>query len=127
MVFNLRSMNYDLFDFMHHASAPSLAYINKYGEDERDILDNYLFNSDSVKTFLKGHAELDIVAVEDVIIAVGRSSPYIKASQERFLVSCVSVIAEWCDKRADVNEDLDYDPVVRLILELTETVEKMTI
>lgn len=116
---------YSLVHYWHYVSAPCLAFIEKYGEDERDILDNYLFQSESVKAFLEESAELDIIEAEDAIIAVGASSPYVRETQERFLVGCVNVISEWRNKHEEEHKDLDYDPIVRLIMEITETIEKM--
>lgn len=114
---------YTLVHYWHYVSAPCKAYIEKYGEDERDVLDNYLFQSKSVKALLKASAKLDIIAAEDIIIAVGASSPYVRETQERFLVGCVNVISEWRNRQKGKYEDSYYDPIVRLILEVTEQIE----
>ena len=116
---------YSLVEYYHYVSCHSLAYMEKYGEDERDILDNYVLESESVQNLLKESAELDIITAEDVIIAVGASSPYVRETQERFLVGCVNVISEWRDRKKGRYEDSYYDPIVRLIFEIEEIIEKM--
>ena len=118
---------YDLVEYWHYVSCDSLAYMDKYGEDERDILYDHLFQSDSVKALLKESAELDIIAAEDVISAVGASSPYVIETKERFLVGCVRVISEWRERHEERYEDSYYDPLVRLTFEITDRISSWEI
>lgn len=116
---------YDLFDFMHYSSKPAVDFIAKYGDEEWEQLDDLRLDADSVKSFLNASKKLDIVDAEDVIIAVGQSCNIGDIGSERCLLACMQLINQWQSIRSDENIDLNYDPIVKLILEVTEAVEKM--